>query len=89
MFSVFTAIFSKILYQKVFKLTSVLFHYYLNQIIFVQSYFKVFFSLLRVWKIVGSSPDQVKPKTMQLVYVAALARKSKDMLAQNQNNVSE
>jgi hypothetical protein len=42
---------------------------------------------------VGSSPDRVKPKTIKLVFVASplstLRRKSKDGLAQNQNNVSE
>jgi hypothetical protein len=46
----------------------------------------------------GSSPGLVKPKTKKLVSVAsplstmkhtALRRKSKDWLAQNQNNVSE
>jgi len=45
---------------------------------------------------VGSSLDQVKPKTMKLVFNccfsikhAALRRKSKDWLAQNQDNLSE
>ena len=43
----------------------------------------------------GSSPGQVKEKTMKLAFVgfsamhAALRRKSKDWLAQNQVNVSE
>jgi hypothetical protein len=44
----------------------------------------------------GSNPDRVKPKvkskTIKLVFVAsvhaALMRKSKDCLVQNQNNVS-
>jgi hypothetical protein len=36
----------------------------------------------------GLNPDQVKPKTMKLVFVAShttLRRKSKDWLAQNQS----
>jgi hypothetical protein len=42
---------------------------------------------------VGSSPDRVKPKTIKLVFVAsplsyaALTRKNKDWLAQNQDIV--
>jgi hypothetical protein len=41
----------------------------------------------------GSSPDQVKPNTIKLVFVAssakhaALQRNNKDWLARNQNNV--
>jgi len=43
---------------------------------------------------VGLSPDRVKPKTIKLVFVASLVstvlrRKSKDWLAQNQDNVSK
>jgi hypothetical protein len=45
---------------------------------------------------VGSSPDRVKSKTIKLHGIccfsakhAALRSKSKDWLAQNQNNVSE
>ena len=41
----------------------------------------------------GLSPSRVTPKNVKLVFVAskhaALRRKSKDCLAQNQNNVSE
>jgi hypothetical protein len=49
----------------------------------------------RVWYIVGSSTDRVKPKTMHFVICsfsakhAASRRKSKDWLARNQDNVSE
>jgi hypothetical protein len=44
---------------------------------------------------VGSSPDRVKPKIINCVFVAynakhaVLRRKSKDWLARNQDNVSE
>ena len=38
----------------------------------------------RVWKIVGSRPDHVKPKTIKLV----LRRKRKEWMARNQDNVS-
>jgi len=34
------------------------------------------------------SPDRVKPKTIKLVCVDLLRRKSKDLLALNQDNVS-
>jgi hypothetical protein len=43
-----------------------------------------------VQEIVGSSPDQVKPKTIKLIFVVSpKGRKSKDWLAQNQDNLSE
>ena len=46
-------------------------------------------------KIVGSSPDRVKPKTMKLIYVGSplstqhYEERAKTGLARNQNNVSE
>jgi hypothetical protein len=50
----------------------------------------------RVWYIVGSNPDQVRPKTIQLVFAASLLRaqlylrsKSKDQLTHTLVNVFE